>query len=418
MLMRGEIICVGDELLSGRVRERNASYLAARLWPLGITVGRVVVVGDEPGPIKEAITAALPRSAFVVVTGGLGSTDDDITAAMAAEVFGLPMAESRRMVENLRIYLEQRGKALNEEVRKMAWLPEGAEILCAECAGFRLAGPGGVPVYFLPGIPTEMRRITDERLVPELGGLAGDGTGAVAQDELLVFGLPEPEVGRRISGMAGDGLKVGYYPVFPEVQVVFSARAASGEQARTAVASAMAEAAARLGEFVVAKSGQSLEQAVGEELLAQGLTVALAESCTGGLIGHRLTSVSGSSGYLERGYIVYSNRAKQELLGVRAETLERFGAVSAETAFEMASGARERAGTDLAVAVTGIAGPTGGSDEKPVGTVYFGLAAPGGVRTGRRNFFGNRAMVKAQTAETALDWLRRYLIDHAFVPGA
>ncbi len=416
--MRGEVICVGDELLSGRVRERNASYLAAKLWPLGISVGRVVVVGDEPGPIKEAISAALARSAFVVVTGGLGTTDDDITAAMAAEVFGLPMAESRRMVENLRIFLEERGRPLNDEVRKMAWLPEGAEILCADCAGFRLAGPGGAPVYFLPGVPAEMRRITDERLVPELGQLAGGDRPAVAQDELLVFGLPEPEVGRRISGISDGGLKVGYYPVFPEVQVVITARAGDQEQAQAVVAAAMAEAARRLDGYVVARGGSSLEEAVGAKLLEQGLTVALAESCTGGLIGHRLTSVSGSSGYFERGYVVYSNRAKQELLGVQPATLESFGAVSAETAAEMAAGAREHAGTDLAVAVTGIAGPTGGSEEKPVGTVYFGLAAPGGVRTGLRRFFGSRALVKAQTAETALDWLRRYLDDHAFVSGA
>ncbi|MCB2188082.1 MAG: CinA family nicotinamide mononucleotide deamidase-related protein [Deltaproteobacteria bacterium] len=417
--MQGEIICIGDELISGQVAERNATYAAGRLWPLGFRIRSVVIVGDDPGEMTAALNRALSRADFVLVTGGLGATEDDITAQVAAQVFDLPLTESARMVKNLRACFADGGGNLAEEARKMAWLPRGAEVLDDRCAGFRLTGPGGQPVFFLPGVPAEMRRLTELKVLPQLLALQPGGERVLTRT-LKVFGLPEPQVGARLRGLTQGvtGATVGFYPVFPEVHVRLGVRAATEAAAEAVLLDLDREAGRRLADYVVASGEDRLEDVVARDMAAQRMTLALAESCTGGLISHRLTGVAGSSVFFERGMVVYSNLAKQELLGVKARTLATFGAVSAPCAAEMAQGARERAGVSLGLAVTGIAGPSGGSPEKPVGTVFFGLAAPEGVKTGRAQFAGERGQIKALSAETALDWLRRYLRDHAFVRSA
>ena len=415
--MRGEIVCIGDELLSGRVKEINARYAAARLTPLGLTVERVVIVGDQAEAIRDALTRAVQSAQFVLVTGGLGSTTDDITAASAAQVFDLPLAESRRMVQNLRTWFEAQGQKMSQEMRKLAWLPQGAEILSARCAGFRLTSPQGRPVYFLPGVPHEMRGLFDKKVLPELTRLAGGGQGPVVR-ELRIFGIPESEVGARLGGLEREGVGLGYYPDFPEISLVISVRNQDAGQAESLAGEMESEASRRLEGYVVSRGGERLEEKVARLLTQRGLTLALAESCTGGLIGHRLTEVPGASAFLERGLVVYSNQAKQDLLGVSAQTLAQYGAVSAQTASEMAQGARRSGSTSLGLAVTGIAGPEGGSPEKPVGTVFVGLAAPEGVRTGGFRFPGNRGQVKLHTSSQALDWLRRYLEEDAFIHGA
>ncbi len=420
--MRGEIICIGDELMSGRVADTNSRYAVSRLWPLGIEIGAILLVGDDPAAIKDSLSRSLSRADFVLVSGGLGTTDDDITARMAAEVFELPLAESKRMVKNLRAFLAERGREPSQEVLRMAQLPQGAEVLCATCAGFRLTGPEGQPVFFLPGVPREMRKLTDEKVVPELlQRLANDGQAVVSR-EVRLFGIPESEVGARLKGLADrdsqPGVRLGYYPVFPEVQVTVTVRRASAAEANTTADQLSIEIQSRLAGFVISTNGELLEERVGRLLNQHGLRLALAESCTGGLIGHRVTSVAGSSDYFERGVVVYSNLAKEELLGVSRQTLEAFGAVSHETAREMAQGARQRAHTDIGLSVTGIAGPGGGSEDKPVGTVFFGLAHGDHTESHHRRFVGNRAQVKTQSAETALDLLRRYLEEHAPIRSA
>ncbi|RJX30451.1 MAG: CinA family nicotinamide mononucleotide deamidase-related protein [Desulfarculus sp.] len=417
--MRGAIICIGDELVSGRVAERNSRYAASRLTPLGFEIAWVTMVGDDQAAISQALALALEQSQFVLVCGGLGATDDDITAQAAARFFGLALAESRRMVANLKACFEAVGLAVPAGAEKMAWLPQGAQVLDRACAGFKLTTPAGQPVYFLPGVPGEMRRLLETQVLPGLVQHFQPGQ-VVLTRRLAVFGLAESEVGQRLAGLTQGRPQagVGFYPVFPEEQVVISLRSSDQAAAQALLEALEAEALRRLQGFVVARGEENLAQAVARRMTGQGLSLALAESCTGGLIGHRVTSVAGASEFFERGLVVYSNRAKMELLGVRPETLEAHGAVSAETAAEMASGVRRLSGVDLGLAVTGIAGPSGGSPEKPVGTVYLGLAAPEGVKTGHRRFWGGRAQIKALTAETALDWLRRYLEDHAFLRGA
>jgi nicotinamide-nucleotide amidase len=416
--MLGRIICVGDEIMSGRTADRNTRHAATSLWAAGLGLKAITTVGDDPLAIGQAMRQALDDCSFLLVGGGLGPTEDDITAEAAADCLGLPLTEHAGMLANLEAMAASRGRTLSQPGRRMALLPVGARVLDPICCGFHVETPAGQPIYFLPGVPEEYRRLIDQRVVPEL--LARFGLGAPVSRMLRVYGLPEGEVGRRLAGLAGlvTGGKVGYYPTYPEVKVLLTARHTDPAQAEAAVSRLETEAYARLEGFVVVRGAETLEQAVGAELTRQGLTLCLAESCTGGLIGHRLTRVPGSSAYLERGLVVYSNRAKRELLGVREDTLTAFGAVSQECAAEMAAGARQRAGADLGLAVTGIAGPDGGSAEKPVGTVWFGLAGPEGLMTQHRRFHGDRAMVKMQSAETALDLLRRYLEDHALLRGA
>ena len=409
MSLSGQIICIGDELLSGRVTEKNARYAAWRLSPLGIRVSSVVLIGDDPLAIKEALLRAIAQSDFVVVSGGLGVTDDDITARTAAEVLDLPLEESQRMVRHIRAFFEARGREMPQEAMRMATLPQGADLLCPDCAGFSLKVGQDIPVYFLPGIPAEARRIIDERVVPELVARLGGGV-AVATSELTVFGIGESEVQARLSGLGHPQARIGYYPEFPEEKLLFTARAESHFQAQQIADGLAHEAGERLGDLVIASGGQTLEEVVGDLLLGRKLTLALAESCTGGLIGHRLTKVSGSSGFFERGYVVYSNQAKEEMLGVKHQTLVDHGAVSPQTAAEMAQGAARNSGTDVGLSVTGIAGPTGGSPEKPVGTVHFGLAHGDTIVSEHRRFIGDRLQVKALSAETALDILRRHLL--------
>ena len=414
--MRGEIICIGDELISGRVSDKNAAYASSRLNPLGLAIGAVSFIGDDPACIGDTLKRALSRADFVLVTGGLGVTDDDLTAQAAAEAFGLPLAESRRMIRNLRTFWSARGKDLPREARKMACLPEGADILCADCAGFKLTAPGGVPVFFLPGVPSETRRLVDEQVVPVLLGLLPEGGGdKPVSRELSVFGLGESEIQKRLDNALPAGVSLGYYPVFPEEKLYLSARGADRQKTEALLDEALAEIEKRLGGHVVASGGEDLETAVVRLLTEKGLTLALAESCTGGLIGHRITGAPGASEVFLRGLVVYSNQAKQELLGVRDETLEKHGAVSAECAAEMAKGALKSAGAGVAVSVTGIAGPGGGTPEKPVGTVFIGLAHGKDVKTAGHRFFGDRNRVKAQSAETALFWLRQFCEDHAFI---
>ena len=321
------------------------------------------------------------------------------------------------MVEKISASLAKRGRKMNPELRKMCQVPRGAEAICGHCAGFFIPSPEDKPMFFLPGVPSEFQDLIDRKVVPRLKERLGGGL-AVAIRELITFGLPESILASKLTGLPPAGVKLGYYPHFPEVKLVLTSEAADQEAAEKMVQAAADEISARLPDYVVATAGDSIEEVVARGLTGRGLTLALAESCTGGFIGHRLTDVSGASAFLERGAVVYSNQAKMDMLGVKSETLEQYGAVSAQTAREMALGIAERSGADLGLSVTGIAGPTGGSEQKPVGTVFLGLAYKGQARAEGYHFHGDRKMVKAQSAEMALNWLRRFLDDDAFIHRA
>jgi nicotinamide-nucleotide amidase len=409
--MQGEIIATGAELISGRVADFNARYAARRLYEAGITVQRITILGDEPPLFRELLLRALDRSRFIIVTGGLGATDDDLTAPAAAAALELPLRHDAALLARLHRYLEKRQIPWLERYGRLALIPQGAVVLDpgGMACGFTLKH-AGVRLFFLPGVPTEMRGMFDAYVLPRLLELAGDA-GCLAQRTLRLFGIPETQLQEVISRLPEfqQGVGVGYYPNFPENHLTLTVHGRDPQVLAETLDRLTAALAREVNDALLGPEEVPLEELVGRQLQENHLTLALAESCTGGLIGHRVTSVAGSSDYFLGGVVSYSNEAKADLLHVDPEVLAQFGAVSPETARDMAVGAKVAFGADLGLAVTGIAGPTGGSPAKPVGTVYIALATPEEVEVWHYRFHGNREAVKILSAETALDRLRRKL---------
>jgi nicotinamide-nucleotide amidase len=406
--MPGEMILIGDELLSGRIGDSNARFAASTLQAAGLKFQNVQMVGDQAEDIKQAFQLAR-RADFVLVSGGLGTTDDDITNTVAADFFSLPLEEHPVMLDNLRQLAARRKRKFNPAHRRMALMPRGVMVLDEVTAGWRSEDEQGRPWFFLPGVPSEFTRLLEHKVLPLL--LARFVGRRLKYRHLSVFGISEAEIGRRLQGITEttEGANLGYYPVFPEEKLVLSISGDDEEEMQARLDALEEEICARLGRHVVVRGPHSLEEEVGAILRQRALSLSLAESCTGGLLGHRITQVPGSSDYFKQGMIVYSNQSKIDLLGVSQEILQSLGAVSEACAAAMAAGARERAGADLALALTGIAGPGGGSAEKPVGTVFIALASPQGVLVEKTWSFGDRSWVKMVAAESALDLLRRYL---------
>jgi nicotinamide-nucleotide amidase len=414
--MRGEIITIGEELLCGRVMNLNAWYASCRLSAMGFHVTAIATVGDRAADVRRAVEEALDRSDFVIVTGGLGATEDDITTKTVAELFDRPLTLDRCLLNHIKQEVQRQDLPWNDDLEKLAWLPEGARLMDPEpkACGYYLEEKGH-PVFFLPGVPEEMRILLDKFIIPHLQSLQGKKIH-YATRTLKLFGIREDKVGSLLKGLGRDMPKitVGYYPNFPEVHVVFTARGEDPALLASMVADAEKAAEEKIGAYIVARDEETLEQNVGRLLLDHKMNLAVAESCTGGLICHRLTEVSGSSEYFERGFIVYSNRSKMEELGVPSEILRDHGAVSAQTAEAMAEGVRRVSDTSLGLSVTGIAGPTGGTPDKPTGTVYIGMATARDVVSKHYRFFGSRSQVKQMSASMALDWIRRFLTGDSF----
>lgn len=410
--MIGEIILTGNELMTGQVTEVNARYAGRRLHESGLRLQCITILGDGAPLFGEVLHRAVGRSGFVIITGGLGPTDDDMTVAQAAEVLNLKLVQDEAMLARLRQRLAQRGFVWDPRYGKMALMPAGATILDAGRAacGFSLKYQN-TWLFFLPGVPREMRLLFESGVLPVLLDLAG-ATGHLVQRSLRLFGKMEVEVQQAVHAVEKDfeGIEVGFYPNFPEIHLTLTARGPERATLEQRLDQCVAALARQVGEALLGPDGSPLEEVVGRKLRQQGKTLAVAESCSGGLICHRITDISGASDYFIGGAVTYSNRAKMDLLAVPADILERQGAVSPETAAAMAQGVRDLFHTDIGLAVTGIAGPTGGTPEKPVGLVFMGLATSTGVETRRHQFPGDRELVKALTAETALDWLRRKLM--------
>jgi nicotinamide-nucleotide amidase len=408
-MMQGEIIATGTELITGRVADFNARYAARRLHEVGLTVGLITILGDRAPLFGELLKQALGRSQFIIITGGLGPTEDDITVATAAQALGLRLYQDEGLLARIRRCLEEQGLPWEERYAKLAVIPEGALVLDpggAAC-GFALRHRD-MRLFFLPGVPREMRVLFDEFVLPGLVEWAGGGE-ALAQRTVRLFGISETQLQQVVSELPEfqHGVTVGIYPNFPENHLTLTVRGQSREALEAELNRLIAALSREVGDVLLGPGEIPLEELVGSLLRDRGLTLAVAESCTGGLIGHRVTNVSGSSDYFLGGIISYSNEAKLDLLKVSPEILAAVGAVSAETALAMARGVREVFHADIGLAVTGIAGPTGGSPEKPVGTVYFGLAAPSEEDVWHYLFRGGREEIKTLAAQTALDRLRR-----------
>jgi nicotinamide-nucleotide amidase len=409
--MQGEIILTGTELVTGQVVEVNARYAARRLHEAGLPVQCITMLGDGDPLFGETLVQALRRSHFVIITGGLGPTDDDMTVAQAAEVLNLKLIQDEAMLTRMRQRLGQRGFAWDPRYGKIALIPAGATILDSgrSACGFSLKYQN-TWLFFLPGVSREMQLLFESGVLPVLTGMAGE-PGQLVQRYLRLFGKMEVEVQKAVHAVQADfpGVDVGFYPNFPEVHLSLIARGPERPPLEETLQRFMAALSRELGEVMLGTDGAPLEEVVGRRLRDQGKTLAVAESCTGGLICHRLTNISGSSDYFMGGVVTYSNQAKMDLLRVSANTLAEKGAVSSETAAAMARGVKELFHTNFGLAVTGVAGPTGGTPEKPVGLVFMGLATSNGVGNRRHHFPGDREIIKTLTAQTALDWLRREL---------
>lgn len=413
--MRAEILATGEEIRTGSLVDTNSAHIARRLEETGARVARIQAAGDDAAELAALIREIAGRAEIAVVTGGLGPTVDDLNAAAAAAAAGGALEPNPEALASITAFYRRRGRPVPETAHRQACLPAGAAALpnrVGTAPGFELT-IGRCRFFFLPGVPSEMAVLLEEQVLPRVAALLGPGRPIRGKRTLACFGITESETDARLSGLATrfPAVRLGLRADFPVIEVTLYAEADGAEGLARGLAPAAAWAAERLGGCVFSDTGETMAAVVGRLLRERGATLAVAESCTGGLVAHWITEVPGSSDYFRLSAVVYANAAKRALLGVSAETLERLGAVAPETAREMAAGARRAAGADYAVATSGIAGPGGGSAEKPVGALCIGLAAPGGAWGRRYDFHAaERSMAKRLFAMKALDVLRRELL--------
>lgn len=412
MLERAVILSTGDELTTGRTVDTNSNFLADKLVSAGLDVVAVLTVGDYPERIEWAWQQAMEVAEVVVSTGGLGPTADDLTTETVGRVTGRPLRLDEAVAQRIRQMFEAMGRTMPENNLQQAMFPEGATVLpnpMGTAPGYRMEIEHRLGRRFLvvmPGVPREMKPMMEDHVLPWIA--AQRGSSEVFRSRTFqTFGISESALDELVAGIIDeDEGRVAFRAAFPQisVRVTVHGSPAAAEQRILEAAARMRE---RLGDYCYGEEDTSMEAEVGRILRERSATLAVAESCTGGLIGNRLTNVPGSSSYFRGGVVAYSNDIKRSELGVRAETLEAHGAVSTETAAEMARGVRERFGATFGLATTGIAGPDGGTADKPVGTVCIGLASATQTYTYRYQLWGNRDWVKILTSQVALDWVRR-----------
>jgi len=409
--MRAEILAVGSELLMpGRV-ETNASYLTTRLLEIGIAVGARITVADDHALLESAFRTALGRADIVFATGGLGPTEDDLTREAAARALGRGLRRDPALIDALKARFARYGRVMAPVNEKQADVIEGAVVLPNDrgTAPGQRVDVGTGALFLLPGPPSEMQPMFEEQARPWLQARAG---GRVIRTHVLkIAGMSESEVEQKVAPIyktfENPRTTILSHPGLVELYFVADGDAADTVARIEALAAPVREA---LGDAIFSEDGRELPEVVAALLTERRLTVSFAESCTGGLATARLTDIPGASAFLDRAFVTYSNRSKVDELGVPAELLERHGAVSEEVAREMARGARRVAGADIGAAITGIAGPDGGTAEKPVGLVWFALDGAAGERTRRVQFVGSRDRVRYQATQAVFDMIRKGLL--------
>ncbi|WP_136806140.1 CinA family nicotinamide mononucleotide deamidase-related protein [Desulfosediminicola flagellatus] len=410
--MKVEIIAIGDELTSGRILNTTSSFAARHFFEAGYEIYAMHTIGDTPELIGEALKRAIGRVDAVIVTGGLGMTDDDMTNEAVSKALNRPTMPNLEVLSNVRQHLQDISNGPVGQIEKLAWLPEGAEVLnpTSRMAGYMLVHDN-TPVYFLPGIPVQMKQLLIEHVLPGLATWNADHAVSTYQRIFRIFNLPESEVNRLIKTLdLPPATQIGYYPVFPEVHLSLTIRDKAADNAKRLFKSCSQAIDTVLGDSIYGHDRDNMETIVGNLLIQKGLTLAVAESCSGGLIAQRITNIAGSSAYFLGGVVSYANSMKIEYLGVSPKLIEDQGAVCRDVAEAMATGIRDRSGADIGLAVTGIAGPEGGTDTKPVGTVYIGIATPAGNWVSKFKFEGDRLQIRDMTAQTGLDLIRKYLL--------
>jgi nicotinamide-nucleotide amidase len=410
------LLSIGDELLLGEIVDTNQPYIAQHLLPLGITVVGSCTVPDEMDDIVEAFKHALNKADLVIATGGLGPTDDDLTLEAVAKALGVTTEHREEVMEQMSARLKRPISAFGPSNRKQAQLPRGASILKNDwgtAPGVHCRTVNGKDIFLMPGVPREMKGLLAERVIPVLKQTRPPQQ-VLAIKKLHCFGVGESVIGERIKPFmqAGHNPNVGTKVAGGICTVRLVAHAKTQAEAEallqpcaSAVREALLEGA--FGEDEITLAGATLQA-----LIARKKTISLAESCTAGLVASMLAEIPGSSAALIEGAVVYANEAKVRQCGVKRETLTIHGAVSAETAAELAAGMRAKTGTDIALSVTGIAGPSGGSEAKPIGLVYFGIATAAGVQTVERKYTGyDRNVIRERAATQALDLIRRAALE-------
>lgn len=413
--MRAKIISTGEELVLGTVNDTNAAYLARQLRELGITVSQILVIGDHLKTMVTAFENNSRNSDIILVTGGLGPTQDDITARAAADAMGDILEMNNQALASMKSFFKKRGFQLTGENEKQAMLPSRSVLMenqYGTAPGFYMTLKQCM-LFFMPGVPSEMEKMFHLSVKPVIQENF-ELKETIFMKKLSIFGLPESQVGSRLKGFDKKfkDISLGFRAVFPtiEIKLVQYHQKRHIDDDLQSQASQLQSAAgwikSKIDRYIYSEEGLSLQEALGKELAARKKTVAVAESCTGGLIASLITDVAGSSDYFVYSAVTYSNDAKVEFLDVKKETIVDFGAVHEQTAKEMAVNVKDKCGADYGISTSGIAGPGGGSLEKPVGTVCIGLAGPGTAKSKRYHFpFDDRKKNKQIFAATALNSL-------------
>ncbi len=409
--MRIEVITIGDEILSGNIVDTNFAWLGDRLWPQGFDLHWHTSVVDEPSEISAALLNVVGRSEAVIVTGGLGPTLDDITIEVAAQTFDLPLILCPEALQAMKDFFQKLGREFSPTNQKQALLPEGAQIISNPIG----TAPGcfltfkKTHFFFLPGVPREMKRQFDDFVLPQLKQRAGAEIHFHSKF-LRCFGEPEAKIAHKLEGIDLTGVDLAYRVSFPEIFLKISARGGDKQSLEKRVAPIEAEIRKRLGDLVYGEGNETFPAVIGRLLAEKKETLAGAESCTGGLLASLITDIPGSSRYFDRGVVTYSNQSKSEILGIPESLIQKHGAVSSEVAIAMAQAIRKMAKTTYGIGITGIAGPDGGTSEKPVGTVHLAVDSEGGTQERRLLFPTNREWFKRLAAFAALDLLRKQLL--------
>jgi len=402
-----EVIATGNELLDGTTADTNTQRLALMLKKFGFKIHRTTVVTDSPAEISRSISEAVMRSDIILVSGGLGPTTDDITLEVAASALGTPLVENKLARKNILSRLKKIGRKSNPGNMKQAWVPKGSQVL--ENSEGTAPGIhweiGDRNLFFLPGVPRELSHLCEKFLAPWFEKRASKIREYLFT--LKIIGHPESEISEWVKGLKlPREVSVGFRTHLPENHIKFDVRAGSHDKAAKILKPLVQKCRIKYGQRLFSINGESFPEAVLRDLLKQKVSVAIAESCTGGLASALLTSASGASKVFQRGYITYSNESKEEVLGVKHSTLVKYGAVSEEVAREMAAGARRLSKADKAVSITGIAGPSGGTKQKPVGTVWIACSTKKGTKTKLLKLSFNRELNQKFSAYAALELLR------------
>jgi nicotinamide-nucleotide amidase len=410
--MRAVVISTGDELTTGRTVDTNANYLADQLVGVGLDVVSMLVVGDYPERIAWAWRTALEQADLILCTGGLGPTADDLTTEVVAQVAGRPLRMDQPVADRIRQMFAAMGRTMPENNLKQAQFPDTATIIpnaLGTAPGFRLeiaTSHGPCQCVVMPGVPREMKAMLADRVLPWLREVRS-GSDEYRGHTFQTFGISESALDELVAGVVGvDEGRIAFRAAFPQISVRVTVNAPPDwvDERLTAAAAKLRQ---RLGAYCYGEGNTTMEAVVGALLKDAAATIAVAESCSGGLVGHRLSDVPGSSAYFLADVVAYSNAVKQSVLGVSKDSLERHGAVSGEVAEEMARGVRRLVGATIGLATTGIAGPDGGTPDKPVGTVWIAIDSDSGTRSHRYQLWGTRDWVKLLTSQIALDWVRR-----------